>query len=152
MRLEPEMTFTESIAGPWGPSTGSPLGARLCWQITAARLCGPRIDARLAGPGLDWIRLGPDGIRRQDLHASLLTVDGELVLVRYQVALIRDSHMFLAALEAGHATDYTDQYMRIAPQFDTGAPDYAWLTQSLFVGEGRLVGPRRIQYAIYRVD
>ena len=31
MHLEPEMTYTETIAGPWGPTTGSPLGARLCW-------------------------------------------------------------------------------------------------------------------------
>ena len=28
---------------------------------------------------------------------------------------------------------------------------YEWLTQSLFVGRGRLAGPQRIEYEIYRV-
>lgn len=58
MRLVREMTYRETIAGPWGPSTGSPLGDRLCWQISTASLSGPRIDARLVMPGHDWIRLG----------------------------------------------------------------------------------------------
>jgi hypothetical protein len=74
MKLEPEMIYRETVDGPWGPTTGSPLVA----------------------------------------------------------------------------------------QFDTGAPQYRWLTQSLFVGEGlpprpvvgegRLAGPRTIEYQIYRVD
>lgn len=36
MRLVPEMTYGETIAGPWGPTTGSPLGARLCQRGTSA--------------------------------------------------------------------------------------------------------------------
>ncbi len=67
--LEYEMTYAETIDGPLGPTTGSPLGERLCWQITTATLHGPRIDAALAMSGTDWIRLGADGIRRQDLRA-----------------------------------------------------------------------------------
>jgi uncharacterized protein DUF3237 len=152
MRLVREMTYRETIAGPWGPSTGSPLGDRLCWQISAASLSGPRIDARLVMPGHDWIRLGPDGIRRQDSRVTLATGDGELILLRYDLALIRDSGTFLAALDTGGSTGYDDQYMRIAPRFDTGAAEYAWLTQSLFLGEGRLGGAREIEYDIYRVD
>lgn len=42
--------------------------------------------------------------------------------------------------------------MRMVARFDTGAPRYRWLTQSLFVGEGRTAGPRAIEYRIYRVD
>jgi len=42
--------------------------------------------------------------------------------------------------------------MRMVPRFDAGAGRYNWLTSSLFVAEGRLTGPRAIEYAIYRVD
>lgn len=35
--------------------------------------------------------------------------------------------------------------------FDAGAPKYAWLNQSLFVAEGRLSGPKEVEYRIYRV-
>ncbi len=42
--------------------------------------------------------------------------------------------------------------MRMAPQFEVGGERYAWLRESLFVGRGRLTGPRAIAYEIYRVD
>jgi hypothetical protein len=86
--LEYEMTYAETIEGPLGPTTDSPLGERLCWQVTTATLRGPRIDVTLAMPGTDWIRLGPDGNRRQDLRAQLVTADGELILFSYNLALI----------------------------------------------------------------
>jgi hypothetical protein len=151
IELEYEMTYAETIEGPLGTTSGSPLGERLCWQITTATLRGPRINARLATPGADWIRLGSDGIRRQDLRAQLTTDDGVLILFRYDLALIRSSERFLSALAAGEATEFDDQYMRIAPQFEVGAGRYAWLGESLFVGRGRLTGPKAIAYELYRI-
>ena len=115
-------------------------------------LRGPRIDATLAAPGSDWIRLDADGTRRPDLRAQLRTGDGVLILLRYDVALIRAGERFVAALTAGEATAFEDQYMRIAPQFEVGPGPYGWLGQSLFLGRGRLSGPRAIEYEIYRVN
>jgi hypothetical protein len=135
-----------------GSTGGSPLGERLCWKVETGRLHGPRIEADLAMPGVDLMRLGPDGIRRPDLQAQLLTDDGELILFRYNVAVIRSSERFLAALAAGAATEFDDQYMRMAPQFEVGADRYAWLRENLFIGRGRLAGPRAIAYEIYRVQ
>jgi hypothetical protein len=152
MRLEPEMTYIETIDGPWGPTTGSPQGERLCWQVTTATLRGPRIDARLAAPGADWMRLGSDGVRRPDLRVTLVTEDGAVILFSYDNALIRASGAFLTALGEGTATAFEDQYMRMAARFDTGDPRYRWLTESLFVGEGRLAGDHCIEYRVHRVD
>jgi hypothetical protein len=152
MELSQEMTYRETIDGPWGPTADSPLGARLCWRVDTARLVGERIDATLVTPGMDWIRLGPDGVRRQDLRVTLASDDGEVIMLSYDNALIRESPAFLAALADGRETEFDDQYMRMVAQFDTGAPQYRWLTQSLFVGEGRLAGPRTIEYQIYRLD
>lgn len=151
IELEYEMTYSETIEGPLGPTIRSPLGERLCWQVTAATLHGPRIDATSTMPGADWIRIGTDGIRRQDLRAELTTDDGELILLRYDLALLRPSDRFVAALESGQPTKFADQYMRIAPQFDVGAGRHAWLGESLFLGQGRLAGPNAIAYQIYRV-
>lgn len=151
IELEYEMTYAERIEGPLGPTAGSPLSERLCWQVTTATLHGPRINATLAMPGIDWIRLGADGIRRPDLRAQLITDDGELILLRYDLALIRSSERFLVALAAGEATEFEDQYMRMAPQFEVGVGRYAWLGESLFLGRGRLTGPNAIAYELYRV-
>src|SRR4051794_14301254 len=137
------MTFAETIEGPLGRTTGSPLGQRLCWQVTSAWLRGRRIDASLAMPGIDWIWVGDDGIRRQDLRAQLVTDAGELMLFRYDLALIRSTERSLAALASGRATAFDDQYMRIAAQFEVGAGRYAWLGESLFLGRGRLTGRNR---------
>jgi hypothetical protein len=40
----------------------------------------------------------------------------------------------------------------IAPQFEAGAGRHAWLGASLFLGRGRLTGPKAIAYELYRVD
>ena len=109
IELQYEMTYEETIAGPLGSTSGSPLGERLCWTVQTGRLHGPRIDATLAMPGVDLMRVGSDGLRRPDLRAQLLTDDGELVLFRYDVAVIRSTPRFLAALEAGEATEFADQ-------------------------------------------
>jgi hypothetical protein len=124
--LEYELTYSETIQGPLGPTSGAPLGDRMCWQITHAALRGPRIQAEMAMPRTDWIRVGSDGLRRQDLRAQFLTDDGELILFRYELALLRPSDRFLAALASGDTTTFEDQYMRIAPQFEVGAGRYAW--------------------------
>jgi Protein of unknown function (DUF3237) len=151
IQLAYEMTYAETIEGPLGPTAGSPLGERLCWQVKTATLHGPRIDATSTMPGTDWIRVGADGIRRPDLRAQLVADDGELILFRYDLALIRSSERFLAALASGEATEFCDQYMRIAPQFEVAAGPYSWLTENLFLGRGRLAGPKAIEYELYRV-
>ena len=147
--LEYEMTFAERIEGPLGPTTGSP--ARLCWQVAEATLAGPRITASLAMPGIDWIRLDSHGIRRQDQRTQFLADDGTLILMRYDAALIRGDEEFSVALASGRETAFEDQYMYITPQFDVSNDTYDWLTQALFIGRGRLAGPKRVEYELYRV-
>jgi Protein of unknown function (DUF3237) len=92
-----------------------------------------------------------DRIRRQDLRAQLVADDGQLILFRYDLGLIRSSERFLEALASGGATGFDDQYMRIAPQFEVAAGPYSWLGENLFLGRGRLIGPNAIEYELYRV-
>jgi hypothetical protein len=148
--LEYEMIYREMIDGPLPSTKGSPFGECLCWKITTGTLIGPRINAKIAMPGTDWMRLGVDGIRRQDLRAQLVTDDGVTILLHYDTGLIRASETFLKALAKGTETTWADQYMRMVPEFIVGGEKYAWLNQSLFMAEGRLAGPREIEYAIYR--
>jgi hypothetical protein len=120
--------------------------------VPAATITGPRIDLTLAMPGADWIRLGTDGVRRPDQRLVFTTRDGAIVLLRYDVAVIRESPAFLAALRSGQETGFDDQYIRMSPQFETGAAELGWLTSSLWIGEGRLAGRHQIEYRIHRVD
>ena len=151
IQLEFEMTYRETIVGPLSPTKGSPFGERLCWKIATATLVGPRMNAKLAMPGMDWMRLGADGIRRQDLRAPLITDDGVVILLHYDTGLIRSTEVFLEALAQGKETRWSDQYMRMVPEFIVGEGKYGWLDQSLFIAEGRLAGPKEIEYLVYRV-
>lgn len=149
--LEYEMTYREMIDGPLPSTKGSSFGERLCWQIVAGTLVGPRINARIATSGTDWMRIGPDSVRRQDLRAQLLTDKGVTILLHYDTGLIRASDGFLRALKDGAEATWSDQYMRMVPEFVVGGEKYAWLNRSLFLGEGRLSGRNEIEYSIYRV-
>lgn len=40
------MTYAEAIDGPIGRTTGSPLGERVCWQITSAPYTAPGDEQR----------------------------------------------------------------------------------------------------------
>lgn len=149
LELTHEMVFRERIEGPLGPTEGSP--PRLCWQIVEASLSGPRIAAKLAMPGLDWIRVEPDGTRRQDQRTQFLTEDGVAILMRYDAAIICGDADFTAALAAGEETAFGAQYMYMVPQFEVADAGYAWLTHSLFLARGRLAGPKQIEYEVYRL-
>lgn len=101
--------------------------------------------------GTEWIRLGNDGIRRQDQRAQFVAADGALILLRYDTGLIRGDGKFLDALENGEETGFGDQYMFMVPQFEVAGDRYDWVTRSLFLAQGRLVGPKQIEYAVHRV-
>ena len=105
--LKYEMTFTERIEGPLGTTIGTP--PRLCWQVAEAALSGPRITASLLTPGSDWIRLEPDGTRRQDQRTQFLTDDGTLILMHYDAAVAARhaegrQRRFLPGLKTGVST------------------------------------------------
>ena len=65
--------------------------------------------------------------------------------------LVEQTEAFKRAAELDRATDWSDQYMRLAIRFDTGAAGYSWLNTSLFVAAGRLLGTGHIEYAVFRV-
>jgi hypothetical protein len=65
---------------------------------------------------------------------------------------VQASSAFGAAVENDRATDWGDQYMRMALLFETTSDRYRWLTQSLFIARGRLLGAKQLEYDVYRVE
>jgi Protein of unknown function (DUF3237) len=144
------MIYRVRTTDPSEPTTGSPFGTRQHWQVSEATLTGPRIRAELRGTGGDWMQMGEDGFWRPDVRMQFRTADDAIVLMHY-TGLVEQSDAFAAAAAEDRQTGWGDQYMRLAIQFDTGAPTYRWLTSSLFVAAGRLLGTGKIEYAVYRI-
>ena len=118
--------------------------------MTSATLEGPKIRATAAMPGIDWFTPYPDAYGRPHVRIPFRTEDGAILLLEYR-GIVHASDAFLRAVEQDEPTEWGDQYMRMALTFDTTSPHYAWLTRSLFVARGRLLGAKSIEYDVYRI-
>ena len=148
--LEHVLTYRFSIRGPLSSTEGSPHGARQYWEMSEGTLTGSGVSASIAMPGGDWYTASPDGFGRPDVRVQLQTDDGALILMHY-TGLVEQTDAFVKAATNDQPTSWGDQYMRFSVSFDAGAARYRWLTQSLFVARGRILGTTELEYEIYRV-
>lgn len=148
--LEREMTYRVWPTGPLSQTGPAPGGAREYWEMTKAELEGPRIRASSPSSGIDWfLTAAPGELGRPNVHVQFITDDGALVLLHY-TGLVRATPAFNQAAQSKGSTSFADQYMRMSLTFVTGARKYAWLTESLWVAEGRL-DKGWVEYDVYRV-
>lgn len=151
LTLEKAMTYRFKMKGPLASTTGSPLGERQYWEMSEGVLIGSGINARISMPGGDWMLIGTDGFWRPDVRVQLVADDNAVILLHY-VGLVKPNERFIEAATKGQETQFSDQYLRQFMRFDTGADRYLWLTQNLYLAEGRLAGASEIEYQIYRLD
>lgn len=150
LQLEQVLTYRLSVRGPLGSTDGSPRGAREYYEMSGGTLTGPDLRASIVMPGGDWFSVSPDGFGRPDVRVAFQSDDGALILMQY-TGLVERNDAFLRAAAEDHETSFDDHYMRMVVTFDTGAERYAWLTRSLFLARGRLLGTSELEYEIYRV-
>jgi len=149
MNLEYEFTYSAGLKEPLAVGAG-PFGTRLVFEVTGGTVEGKRLNAKILTGGADWLLAGPDGWGRLDVRAQFVTDDGAALYLSY-TGLLQMNEKVQQALRAGAATDYADHYFRTTPRFETGDPRYAWLNQSIFVAEGRILPGPGVQYNVYRV-
>ena len=46
---------------------------------------------------------------------------------------------------------FDQQYFRTSPRFETSDPRYAWLQQSVFVGQGRIIAGLGVEYNLFQI-
>lgn len=152
MELVHEMTYHAMLKPPM-PVGDGPSGTRMVYDVIEGRIEGPRISGNFKGAGADWLLIGPDGYGRLDVRAQIETDDGAFIYVQY-FGLIHLNDNVQAAMADGEdteGTDFGDQYFYISPRFETGDERYAWLNQSVFVGEGRIYPGFGVEYKVQRV-
>jgi hypothetical protein len=114
----------------------TPHGRRRIAPVSGGVFTGTRLSGSLLPGGWDWVLVRPDGNFTIDVRLALKTGDGALIYLSYQ-------GLFKASAEA-HArlrnreTLRDDEYiLRITAKFETGAPSYQWLNDTLAIGAGR---------------
>lgn len=151
--LDHVLTYTICARGPLGDTAG-PAGRIQYWEMADARITGAgphgEVDLRLALPGSDWMQVGDDGWWRPDVRIAFASPEGDTVLLHY-TGLVEQTAAFTAAAEADRETGFDQVNIRMVMRFETGAARYVWLTQSIFVADGRLLGTGRLEYRIHRL-
>jgi hypothetical protein len=126
MELIHEMTYRAMLAPPVTIGAG-PFGTRMVIDVTGGEVEGPRIRGTFVGAGADWLILGSDGFGRVDVRGQIATDDGAFIYAQYK-GVLEMNEKVLAAMGAAEGTEFSDQYFRTTPRFETGDERYAWST------------------------
>ncbi|GAA4882434.1 DUF3237 domain-containing protein [Actinomycetospora straminea] len=128
-----------------------PFGQRMIAALSGGSFTGERLTGSVVGANGDWLLAGRDGYGRTDVRLTLKTVDSAVIYLQY-CGLVEMTATVTAIVGGGAAaTDYGDQYLFSSPRLETGDERYAWVNQTIFVGEGRLLPGPVVEYRVYRV-
>jgi hypothetical protein len=125
-----------------------PFGTRVVRTVKSGWCKGEHLNGRLAGAGGDWLLFGADGFGRIDVRAQLVTDDDAVIFLSYNGLIERNARV-VAAVDGGE-TQFEDQYFRTLVRMETGAPAYAWVNTTLFVGRGRMAAGG-VEYQLFRI-
>jgi hypothetical protein len=96
---------------------------------------GPAIHATLEQPAGDWVRMLPDGSMRIDVRLLLKLEDGNTALMTYGGVLAKPDADTWKRFLAGEEITAPAWHYVIAPTFETGSEQYAWLNQVQGIGK-----------------
>jgi hypothetical protein len=128
-----------------------PAGHRIWFRGTSGEFSGDRLKGEVTPGGGDWLLAGADGFGRLDVRLQLRTQDGADIYVQYS-GLVELSEKVLAWAGGQRCgTDFGDEYFFTNPRLETSDERYAWVNQTLFIGQGRVVAPTTVEYKVYRL-
>jgi hypothetical protein len=107
---------------------------------------GERLSGEVLEGGSDWQAVRPDGSTTLDVRLVLKTKDDALIGMTYR-GLRHGPAGIIERLERGEVVDPSSYYFRIAPMFETAAPQYNWINRVIAVG----VGHRFAEGPVYSV-
>jgi hypothetical protein len=144
MRLELDL-------GPSIDAGATPLGQRRIFPVTGGRFEGERLrGAVLPETSGDWLLARSDGAFQQDVRLLLRTHDEGLIFMTYRGVRRPSTPEVNDKIARGEAVGRHDYYLRIAPFFETAAPQHAWINQIVAVGMGERVGPN-VAYDLFEI-
>jgi hypothetical protein len=113
----------------------TPHGERRMVPITGGVFEGPSLRGRILPGGADWQVLRPDGVTELYARYPMETDSGGIIQVINR-GLRHGPLEVMERLRAGLPVDPSQYYFRAVPEFETAAPELAWLNRFLFVAAG----------------
>lgn len=146
-----EFTYLADLDPPIFCGNGpGPYGQRAIVGVRGGTVEGDRVKGILLPGGADWALIGADGYLKIDVRIAIQTHDGA-VIYGYYHGFLEVTPAIMSVIGGGPTpTEFEDQYLRTSPRLETGDERYAWVNNTLFVSEGRLL-PGQVEYRVYRV-
>jgi hypothetical protein len=128
----------------------TPAGLRRMIPITGGTVTGPRVNGKVLAGGADFqLILGGGTQAHLDARYVIELDDGSRVFVQntaLRVASLENSQRIMN----GQPVNPDEVYFRCQPKLEATTPQWAWLSESQFIGVGRRA-PDGVFMSFYRV-
>jgi hypothetical protein len=134
---------TPIVAGDTG------LGVRRLIPVLGGEVRGPGMKGAIFPVGADFQTIRPNGFTELEAKYAFEMDDGAVIYIE-NIGVRFGPKELLDRIAKGEIVDPALIYFRSVPRFETGAENYRWLMENLFVGVGSRY-PDRVELDVHQV-
>ncbi|HYZ24675.1 MAG TPA: DUF3237 domain-containing protein [Rhodopila sp.] len=113
----------------------TPAGGRRVGLVAGGTFEGEKLRGTVLPGGADWLMVRGDGVTTLDVRLVLETHDKATIGMTYR-GLRHGPADVMAKVNGGEYVDPSLYYFRTVVNFETAAPQYAWLNKVFGIGTG----------------
>ena len=134
---------TPIVAGDLG------YGVRRVIAVLGGEVRGPGMKGTIFPVGADFQTIRPNGFTELEAKYAFAMDDGAVIYIE-NIGIRFGPKELLDRIAKGETIDPALIYFRSVPRFETGAENYRWLMENLFVGVGARY-PDRVELDVHQV-
>jgi Protein of unknown function (DUF3237). len=124
-------------------------GVRRVIAVLGGEVRGPGMKGTIFPVGADFQVIRPNGFTELEAKYAFEMDDGAVIYIE-NIGIRFGPKELLDRIAKGETVDPALIYFRSVPRFETGAANYRWLMENLFVGVGSRY-PDRVELDVHQV-
>ena len=124
-------------------------GVRRVIAVLGGEVRGPGMKGTIFPVGADFQTIRPNGFTELEAKYAFEMDDGAVIYIE-NIGIRFGPKELLDRIAKGETIDPALIYFRSVPRFETGAANYRWLMENLFVGVGARY-PDRVELDVHQV-
>ena len=124
-------------------------GVRRIIPILGGEVRGAEVNGKVCAFGADFQIIRPNGFTELEAKYAFEMDDGAVVYIE-NIGIRFGPKELLDRIAKGESVDPALIYFRSVPKFETGAEEYRWLMENLFIGVGAR-HPDRVVIDVHQV-
>jgi hypothetical protein len=124
-------------------------GVRRVIPVLGGEVHGPGMKGTICPVGADFQTIRPNGFTELEAKYAFEMDDGAVIYIE-NIGMRFGPKELLDRIAKGETVDPALIYFRSVPRFETGAENYRWLMENLFVGVGSRY-PDRVELDVHQV-